>query len=100
MVKHVVMFKLKEFSSPSEKILRMGAIKSALEDLPSIIGEVRSLRVDFNINPEEKWDLILTSEFDCLEDVMAYASHPAHVKVGKELIAPVRADRACVDFIE
>ena len=56
------------------------------------------IRVDFNVNPAETWDVILTTELDTLEDVSIYANHPEHVVVAKEVIGPVKADRACVDY--
>ncbi|GHV47345.1 stress responsive protein [Bacteroidia bacterium] len=99
MIKHVVMFKLKDFENPSEKLAKMVEIKEALEGLSACIEVVRGLRVDFNANPAEEWDLILTSVFDTLEDVGTYAGHPAHVAVGKNIIGPVRTGRACVDYI-
>lgn len=43
-------------------------------------------------------DLILTTELDSLEDVNTYANHPEHVAVAKNIIGPVKADRACVDY--
>lgn len=92
------MFKLKAFDDPSEKQARIAAIKTALESLPSHINTIRSIRVDANINPTEDWDLILTSEFDTIADVQAYSVHPAHIAVGRELIAPFRQARACVDY--
>lgn len=98
MVKHVVMFKLKEFDSAEEKKARMQAIKEALEALKGKIGFLRKIHVDFNINPAEAWDIILTTELDSLEDVSRYANHPEHVAVSKNLIGPVKVDRACVDY--
>lgn len=98
MVRHIVMFKLKEFTSPAKKLEKMQAIKSGLESLIDVIDVLRLIRVDFNCNPDEAWDLILTTELDSLEDVKTYAIHPAHVAVAKELIGPYKADRACVDY--
>ncbi|MDR1938886.1 MAG: Dabb family protein [Tannerellaceae bacterium] len=98
MVRHIVMFKLKEFASPDEKQAKMNGIKDGLESLAGKIGVLRSIRVDFNVNPLETWDIILTTELDTLEDVGIYANHPEHVAVAKNLIAPVKADRACVDY--
>jgi valyl-tRNA synthetase len=92
------MFKLKEFAYPTEKQAKMQEIKLALEALADSIDFLRSIRVDFNINPSETWDLILTTELDSLADVAAYANHPNHVAVSKNIIAPVKADRACVDY--
>ena len=98
MIRHIVMFKLKEFASLSEKKAKMQEIKDALENLIYKIDVLRSIRVDFNCNPEESWDLILTTELDSLKDVSLYANHPEHVAVSKGIIGPVKADRACVDY--
>jgi hypothetical protein len=50
-----------------------------------------------NINPAEAWSIALYSEFDTLDDVKYYATHPDHVAAGK-LIAAVKESRACVDY--
>jgi len=93
------MFKLKEFATPNDKQNKLQEIKEKLEALLDIIDCLKAIHVDFNVNPEETWDLILTTELESLEDVKTYANHPAHVAVSKEVIAPVKADRACVDYI-
>ncbi len=99
MVRHIVMFKLKSFDSEEEKQLKMQEIKERLEALKDKIDLLHAIRVDFNVNPKETWDLILTTELASLEDVEAYANHPDHVAVSVEVIAPVKADRACVDYL-
>ena len=98
MIRHIVMFKLKEFQTPAEKEARMREIKERLEALKDKIDVLRMIRVDFNCNPEETWDIILTTELATLEDVNTYANHPEHVAVAKGIIGPVKADRACVDY--
>lgn len=92
------MFKLKAFASPLEKQAKMQEIKTRLEALKEKIDVLRKIHVDFNINPEETWDVILTTELDTLDDVRTYANHPEHVAVAKGIIGPVKADRACVDY--
>ncbi len=92
------MFKLKEFASDGEKQAKMQEIKTRLEALKEKIDVLRKIRVDFNINPEETWDVILTTELDNLDDVRTYALHPEHLAVAKGIIGPVRAERACVDY--
>lgn len=98
MVRHIVMFKLKEFKTPEEKQSKMTEIKEKLEALKSKIDVLKMIRVDFNCNPDETWDLILTTELASLDDVRTYANHPEHVAVAKNIIGPVKADRACVDY--
>lgn len=92
------MFKLKKFATPADKQAKMQEIKAGLEALINKIDILRLIRVDFNINPAETWDVILTTELDTLEDVSTYANHPEHVAVAKGIIGPVKADRACVDY--
>ncbi len=98
MIRHIVMFKLKEFATPADKQAKIQEIKTGLEALIDKIDVLRMIRVDFNVNPAETWDIILTTELDTLEDVSTYANHPEHVAVAKGIIGPVKADRACVDY--
>ena len=98
MIRHIVMFKLKEFATPADKQAKMQEIKTGLEALIDKIDVLRMIRVDFNVNPAETWDIILTTELDTLEDGGTYANHPEHVAVSKGIIGPVKADRACVDY--
>lgn len=97
MVKHIVLFKLKESLSQDEKMTSIFAFKSAIEALPSCIPFIRKVFVGYNINASEKWDICLESEFDTLEDVKAYSVHPEHVKAAG-ILKDVKADRACVDY--
>lgn len=98
MVRHIVMFKLTEFETPAAKQAKMQEIKEKLEALINKIDVLKMIRVDFNCNPAEAWDIILTTELATLEDVNTYATHPEHVAVAKNIIGPVKADRACVDY--
>lgn len=92
------MFKLKEFASPADKLAKMQEIKNNLEGLINKVDVLKLIRVDFNVNPAETWDIILTTELASLADVDIYANHPEHVAVSKGIIGPVKADRACVDY--
>lgn len=97
MVKHIVLFKLKESLSAEENHEITERFKEAIEALPSTITFIRKVFVGANLNPDEKWDICLESEFDTLADVKAYAAHPAHVAAAG-LLKEVKADRACCDY--
>ncbi len=97
MVKHIVLFKLKDDVSADAKLAAMHAFKDAIEALPAKIPFIRKIEVGLNINPAETWSIALYSEFDTLDDVKRYAIHPDHVAAGK-LLAEVRESRACVDY--
>ena len=97
MIKHLVLFKLKETLPKETKTEISNQFKEAIESLPSVIKTIRHIRVAQNINPEERWDICLDSDFDTLEDVKAYAIHPAHVAAAN-IIKEYKQDRACVDY--
>lgn len=97
MVKHIVLFKLKDGIAQEEKLAIMQQFKKAIEELTLKIPVIRKIEVGLNMNPTETWDLALHSEFDSLEDVKTYASHPDHVAAAK-LLADVKESRACVDY--
>lgn len=97
MVKHIVLFKLKDDILVDKKLSAMNQFKKAIEALPSEIPFIRKIEVGLNMNSSESWNIALYSEFDSLDDVKAYAVHPAHVAAGK-ILAEVKESRACVDY--
>lgn len=97
MVKHIVLFKLKNEISATEKLAVMNQFKQAIEALPATISVIRSIEVGLNMNPAETWDIALYSEFDSLDDMKLYAAHPDHV-VAAKLLADVKESRSCVDY--
>lgn len=97
MVKHLVLFKLKDEVPAAQKEAVMLAFKQAIEALPAKISVICKIEVGLNMNPGEVWNIALYSEFDTLDDVKFYAAHPDHVAAGK-LLAEVKESRACVDY--
>ena len=53
MVKHIVMFKLKDTLSKDEKLDVMNRFKAAIEALPAKIDVIRKVFVGLNINEAE-----------------------------------------------
>ena len=90
MVKHIVLFKLKDEVPAEEKLEVMTKFKEAIEALPAKISVIRKVEVGLNMNPGETWNIALYSEFDTLED-------PDHVAAGK-ILAETKESRACVDY--
>lgn len=97
MVKHIVLFKLKDEVPAAEKLAVMNQFKEAIEALPATIGVIRQIEVGLNMNPGETWHIALYSEFDTLDDVKLYATHPDHLAAGK-IIAQAKESRSCVDY--
>jgi hypothetical protein len=98
MIKHMVMWKLKDFAEGAKKSENAQNIKVQLEGLKNKIKEVRSMEVGININDSaDSYDVALYSEFASLEDLKKYQNHPEHAKVG-DFIIKRRLDRKVADY--
>ena len=98
MIKHVVMWKLKDFAEGTDKKENAQKIKSKLEGLKDKIEEIKFIEIGININDSaDSYDVVLYSEFDSLENLNIYRNHPEHLKVG-ELVSAVRLERKVVDY--
>ncbi len=79
MIRHIVLFKLKEFSSDQE---RNQALVDTLLNFRSLVGEIPQIR-EYTVMPDmvhgpASYDLAIVSSFDTLDDLKSYQSHPAH----------------------
>ncbi len=97
MVKHIVLFKVKEFDNPQEKREILEKFRDALMALPPKIPCLISIEAQINENPSESFDLALTTVFENFEDLATYANHPDHVAAAS-IFKAVAAGRACVDY--
>ncbi len=80
MIRHIVLFKIKEFSSEVE---RKESIESVLCTFRSLIGQIpqlRHFRVEAGIKTgPASCDVLIDSTFDSYDDLIAYQTHPAHL---------------------
>ncbi len=97
MVRHVVMFRLKEELDTPTKWRVVQDFKFGIKNLPKHISCIAHIEVGMNMNPDEKWDICLVGEFSTLEDVREYAAHPLHQAVAERL-KPYVVERSCVDY--
>lgn len=98
MIKHIVMWKLKEFAEEKDKLENAKTIKRDLENLQNKINQIRYIEVGININESEQaYDVILYSEFNSIEDLDTYQNHPDHVRIS-EFISKVRDTRVVTDY--
>ncbi len=98
MIKHIVMFKLKEADGRSEYENALEAQKR----FDNVIANVKELvKGEVVINskdtPESNYTISLLCDFKTIDDLNAYQVHPAHVEFGK-FIGTVKTDRACIDY--
>lgn len=94
MIKHIVMWNLKE----ENKLENAKKLKASLEDLKEEINEIKEIEVGININNSDaSMDVVLYSVFNTLEDLDIYQNHPKHLKV-KEFVKNISTNRKVVDF--
>ena len=98
MVKHVILWTLKdEFSDEKKKEIKAG-IKEGLEGL---IGKIPGL-VDIQVHTDglqsSNADLMLDSTFEDEASLKGYSVHPEHVAVADGKVRPYTASRTCLDF--
>ncbi len=97
MIKHIVLFKFRTDISEAEKREKLSCIKTELEALIHKVETLQKMEAGINCNPDEEFDLALTSEFESMDDLKSYVAHPEHLKVGK-IIRGILEKRACVDY--
>lgn len=98
MVKHVILWNLKEELTANEKAK---VKKEAKENLEALKGKIPGL-VDITINIEglasSNVDMMLDSTFTDEASLKGYAVHPDHVYVADNFVRPYTAHRACLDY--
>lgn len=98
MIKHIVMWKLKEYAEGADKEQNAFKMQKMLMDLKDKIDSIVHIEVGININRSEAaYDVVLYSEFSDLEGLEAYQSHEEHLKVAA-FVKTVNEDRVVVDY--
>ena len=98
MLKHIVLFKAKEFNTAEEKKNILNKIKSELEALKDKIEVLRFIEVGLHYELDApSFDIALTTHFDSVDDLKVYADHPDHLKV-VDLVRENVVARAAVDY--
>jgi len=99
MVKHIILWKLKdEYSREQIESIKLD-IKENLEGLKGKIPGLTDIKVITEGLASSNADLMLDSSFEDEEALKLYADHPAHVAVADEKVRPFTAERNCMDFI-
>ena len=99
MVKHIVMWKLKDYAENASKNDNALKLKNRLEELKDLIPEIQSIEVGINFDTSEAaYDVVLYSEFENKEDLRAYQAHPEHQRLISEFLEHVRIDKKVVDY--
>ena len=98
MVKHVILWVLKdEYTDERKEEIKQG-IKEGLEGLKGVIPGLVDIRVNTKPLPSSNCDVMLDSTFEDEASLKGYSVNPAHVKVANENVRPYTASRNCIDY--
>ena len=98
MVRHVVMWKLKEEALGLKKSELARSMTERLEALVGKVSEIKFFQVGRNHDSSDTApDLVLVSDFADFPALKRYAEHPEHLKV-VDFVKQVIQERRVVDF--
>ena len=100
MVKHIILWKLKETLTGEEKERVKAGIKEGLEGLKGKIPGLLDIKVQANGLSSSNADMMLDSSFESEEALKGYSVHPVHVEVADTKVRPYTEIRLCLDFCE
>lgn len=98
MVKHIILWKLKENLSPEEKATVRKNIKEQLESLKGKVPGLTEITVHTAPLPSSNAEVMLDSTLENEEALKGYQTHPEHVKVADTYVRPYTQVRMCMDY--
>lgn len=99
MVKHIILWTLKDGLSEEEKATIKASIKEGLESLLGVIPGLVDIKVQIDGRlASSNADLMLDCTLESEDALKGYAVHPAHVAVANGRVRPYTAVRSCLDF--
>ena len=98
MIKHIVMWQLKDQAEGADKATNAAKLKSLLETCAGIVPGMGAFEVALaQPGLEAIYDVVLYSEFESAAALDAYQNHPTHVAL-KPFVGAVRLARQCMDY--
>ena len=98
MVKHVILWQLKDEFNEEEKAVVKAGIKEGLEGLVGKVPGLLELHVNTEPLPTSNADLMLDSTLESFDALKAYAVHPDHVAVADGNVRPNVKTRVVMDY--
>ena len=98
MVKHIILWKLKETLSPEERESVKKDIKVNLESLGGRIPGLLEITVRTDPMASSNADVMLDSTLADGEALAGYQRHPEHVKAANTYVRPYTEIRMCMDY--
>lgn len=98
MVRHIILWQLKDEFTAEQKAQIKAEIKPSVEALLGVVPGLLDIKVQIDHLDSSNADLMLDSTFVDEEALKGYAIHPEHVKVANEKVRPFTKSRSCLDF--
>ncbi|HEY3445276.1 MAG TPA: Dabb family protein [Myxococcales bacterium] len=99
MIRHIVMWKLKESAEGADKATNAAKVKAWLDTCHGLVPGMGIFEVAVATpGLEATCDVVLYAEFDDKAALDAYQSHPTHAALMPKISA-VRSERHCMDFV-
>jgi heme-degrading monooxygenase HmoA len=98
MIKHIVMWKLKDQAEGADRATNAAKMKALLDDCRDVVPGILAFEVALaQPGLEATYDVVLYSVFEDKRALDAYQDHPKHVAL-KPFIGAVRLERQCMDY--
>ncbi len=97
MVKHIILWKLKEELGGKSKSEVLEGIKGGLEGLYGKVPGLLKISVEISPLPSSNADVMLYSELESENALKGYQTHPEHVKAADTYVRPYTETRMCMD---
>ena len=98
MVKHVILWQLKDELDDAQKEAVKAGIKEGLEGLQGQIPGLVEIHVNCKGLESSNADVMLDSTFTDAEALKGYSVHPNHVAVANGKVRPFTKTRVCLDY--
>lgn len=98
MVRHVILWQLKDSLTAEEKTEVSAKIKEGLEGLVGKVPGLVSVHVQTEHLDSSNADLMLDCTLESPEALKGYAVHPEHLKVANGVVRPNTKQRVCIDY--
>lgn len=98
MVKHVILWQLKDELTAEEKANIKQEMKVSLEDLVGKIPGLVEMKIQIEALESSNAEVMLDSTFEDEASLKGYAIHPEHVAVADGKVRPYTKARFCLDF--
>lgn len=98
MVRHVIVWSLKDEYSNEEKETIKAGIKEGLEGLKEKVPGIMQIRVLTDRLASSSGDVMLDSVFNDEKALKEYSVHPAHVEVANSMVRPFVKIRSSFDY--